>query len=101
LSPPWGGAIGGTFLKNAIDSSLKFNAQVANLADTLGKTRDEALLLDTAIRLSGNSIDGYTGALTKLETASRDDEDRLKELGVTTRDSNNLIRPLAKIHPCQ
>jgi hypothetical protein len=80
------------FAKNAIDETVKFQKETAALARTLGITAAEASVLNIALGDIYQDAGALTGAVAKMTRAMAEDEDKIKALGVATRDSNGNFR---------
>jgi hypothetical protein len=76
---------------SAISSALNFSDEVRGLGLQLGISTGEALRTDAAVRLLGQSTDAYAAVITRLNTTVRDNEERLKDLGVATRGANGEL----------
>lgn len=75
-----------------VEHTVEFNEKVEFTAIKLGTTTEAAQNLINALGVVGLSTEDYTGALFKLERQVATNEDRLRRLGVVTRDQNgNLV----------
>jgi hypothetical protein len=81
-------AAGGRLFGDAIKETIEFNGQAIQLQRVLGLTAEEALNYNVALRLIGRSSDEFVGIVIRLERQLRLNEDRMKELGVVTRDAH-------------
>lgn len=86
------GLLAGGIAKSAIDDTVKFNKESNALARTLGITAAEASVLNIALGDIYQDAGALTGAVAKMTRAMAEDEDKIKALGVATRDSNGNFR---------
>lgn len=86
------GLLAGGIAKSAIDETVKFNKESNALARTLGITAAEASVLNIALGDIYQDTTALTGAVAKMTRALNEDEDKIKALGVATRDSNGNFR---------
>lgn len=80
------------FAKSAIDDTVAFNKESNALARTLGITASEASVLNVALGDIYQDASALTGAVAKMTRAMTEDEDKIKDLGVATRDANGNFR---------
>ena len=88
---------GGKIFKEAIDETVKFASECASLSQRLGITTEEAGKLTIGMKLIGSSADVYTSAAMKLDRQLRTNEQGLKAMGVSTRDTSGQLKGQADI----
>ena len=93
------GAVSGSILM-AIKGiqDLKEEAQaVQQLQQVMGSTSAEASRMNVALTLIGKTSEEYTAIALKLGMGIRTDEDRIRALGVVTRDAAGAFLPMNQI----
>jgi len=88
-----GGVAFGTFIKGAIDATDALN----DLSDRTQITVTDLAALDYTARLTGSSLDGVAGAVTKLSTNIGKDTAKFRALGITAQDPIEAFKQLADI----
>lgn len=78
---------GGALFGEAVRDVIQLDQRVTSLQRTLGLSREAALQTDVALRLIGSSSDEYAKVLLRLEQQVRTQEQRMNQLGVTTRNA--------------
>lgn len=78
---------GGAFFKEAIDSTVQWASEVRGLSKQFAITTEEASGLAVALKSIGLSTEDYRGAAQKLDRQIKSNEEKIKELGMTTRDT--------------
>jgi hypothetical protein len=83
---------GGALFSDAIKSTIALSGEVTALSKKLGITREEASILDVALKHIGATSEDYIGVVTHMNRQLRTNEEGLKALGLQTRDANGEFK---------
>lgn len=81
----------GEAFERVVGQTQEFDEKIDLLSKKLGTSTEEATVLSTALANVGINTETYTGILFKLERQVATNEDKLKALGIATRDHNDRL----------
>lgn len=83
---------GGAAFKEVVSATVDWSEEAAHLSRLLGINVKDASELNVALNQLGIGMDDFEDAAGKISEALAGDEDKLKALGVATRDQNGHFR---------
>lgn len=85
-------AAGGAFFKESINAANQLNGEVMSLSKRLGITAQAASTLNTALGDIYSDSETYISAFGKFAKEIKNNESKLQEMGLQTRDTNGHLR---------
>ena len=88
---------GGKMFKDAIDSTVSWNGEVAKMSKSLGMTTESASVLGVALNSLGISTDTYTNAALILSRQLAKGGEAFANFGIETRGANGQLKPAQQL----
>ena len=87
----------GAFLKDAIDTTIKYNLEVAQTSRVLGVSLEKATAWNMAMGEVGGSADGLKGAVMMMNRQIATGGENFARYGISLKDAKGEMRPMGEV----